>query len=120
MGTGNANSNAAGAVSAMAAMFFFSLNDVFIKFLSDAYPLHEVVLARSVIGMVAFLIFILPFTGGVKTLRTRRLEMHLLRGGCVVFAKTCFSWVWHLCLWLTLSLFCQPLVDHDCFCFFLT
>ena len=54
MGTGNANSNAAGAVSAMAAMFFFSLNDVFIKFLSDAYPLHEVVSARSVIGMVVF------------------------------------------------------------------
>ena len=88
--TGNVNSNAVGAVSAMAAMFFFSLNDVFIKFLSDAYPLHEVVLARSVIGMVVFLIFILPFTGGFKTLKTRRLEMHLLRGGCVVFANTCF------------------------------
>ena len=90
MGTSNVNSNAEGAVSAMAAMFFFSLNDVFIKFLSDAYPLHEVVLGRSVIGMVVFLFFILPFTGGFKTLRTRRLEMHLLRGGCVVFANTCF------------------------------
>lgn len=90
MGTDNVNLNAAGAVSAMAAMFFFSLNDVFIKFLSDAYPLHEVVLARSVIGMAVFFIFILPFTGGLKTLRTSRLEMHLLRGGCVVFANSCF------------------------------
>ncbi len=74
----------------MAAMLFFSLNDVFIKFLSDAYPLHEVVLARSVIGMITFFIFILPFTGGLKTLKTYRLEMHLLRGSCVVFANTCF------------------------------
>ena len=40
--------------------------------------------------MIIFLIFILAFTGGFKTLRTRRLEMHLLRGGCVVFANTCF------------------------------
>ena len=44
-----------------------SLNDVLIKFLSDAYPLHEVVLVRSVIGMMAFLIFILPFTGGLNS-----------------------------------------------------
>ena len=90
MEASNANSNAAGAVSAMAAMLFFSLNDVFIKLLSDAYPLHEVVLARSVIGMITFFIVILPFTGGFKTLRTHLLEMHLLRGGCVVFANTCF------------------------------
>ena len=62
MQASDATSNAAGAMSAMAAMMFFSLNDVLIKFLSDAYPLHEVVLVRSVIGMMAFLIFILPFT----------------------------------------------------------
>ncbi|MFZ8872969.1 MAG: DMT family transporter [Paracoccaceae bacterium] len=90
MQASDATSNAAGAMSAMAAMMFFSLNDVLIKFLSDAYPLHEVVLVRSVIGMMAFLIFILPFTGGLKTLKTRRIEMHLLRGACVVFANTCF------------------------------
>jgi hypothetical protein len=49
MQASDATSNAAGAMSAMAAMMFFSLNDVLIKFLSDAYPLHEVVLVRSVI-----------------------------------------------------------------------
>ena len=74
----------------MAAMFFFSLNDVFIKFLSYAHSPHEVVLARSIIGMFIFLIFILPFTGGFKTLKSHRLEMHFLRGGFVVFANTCF------------------------------
>ena len=72
----------------MAATFFFLLNYVFIKFLSDAYPLHEVALARSVIGMVVFSIFILPFTGGFKTLRTHCLEMHRPRGVCVVFANS--------------------------------
>ena len=74
----------------MAVMFFFSLHDMFIKFFSDAYPLHEVMLARSVIGMVVFSIFILPFTGGFKTLRTYCLQVHRPRVVCIVFANSCF------------------------------
>jgi len=86
----SANSNATGALCAMAAMFFFSLNDALIKSLSDAYPLHEVVVARSLIGMTTFLAIIMPFSGGWRVLKTSRLGMHLLRGACVVFANTFF------------------------------
>ena len=83
-------SNITGALCAMAAMLFFSLNDVLIKLLSGAYPLHEVVLARSLIGMTVFVILVMPLSGGFGVLRTQRLGMHLLRGVCVVFANTFF------------------------------
>ena len=90
METKSDNSNAMGALCAMTAMFFFSLNDVLIKMLSDAYPLHEVVMSRSLIGMMTFLGIIMPFSGGLRVLKTSRLGMHFLRGACVVFANTCF------------------------------
>ena len=86
----SSKSNATGALCAMLAMFFFSINDVLIKLLSDTYPLHEVVLVRSMIGMLTFAVLILPFSGGLKCLKTQRLGMHLFRGVCVVFANTCF------------------------------
>ena len=73
----SANSNATGSLSAMAAMFFFSLNDVLIKTLSDAYPLHEVVMARSLIGMTTFLVIIMPLSGEWRALKTSRVGMHL-------------------------------------------
>ena len=80
---------ALGAASAIIAVFCFSINDVVIKFVSGDYPLHEVVLVRSLVGLVALTAIIVPISGwGV--LRTRRLGMHLLRGGCVVFANMCF------------------------------
>ena len=90
MQTTSANSNVTGAFCAMAAMFFFSLNDVLIKILSDIYPLHEIVMARSLIGMMTFLVIIMPLSGGLRVLKTSRLGMHFLRGACVVFANTCF------------------------------
>ena len=54
MQANSARTNLIGALCAIGAMFCFSLNDVAIKLLSDAYPLHEVVLVRTVIGMAVF------------------------------------------------------------------
>lgn len=79
-----------GAFWAMGAVFLFSLNDVLIKFLSGDYPLHEVILIRSLIGMCIVLGVVVPLSGGVRVLRTRRLGMHMLRGLCVVFSNVCF------------------------------
>ncbi|QIE46594.1 DMT family transporter [Pseudohalocynthiibacter aestuariivivens] len=79
--------NSIGALFALAAMVCFSFNDMGIKFLSDHYALHQVVLYRSVVGMVFFLCFIMPFNGGFSLIRTRRLRAHLLRGSFVVFAN---------------------------------
>ena len=84
------SANLTGALCAMAAAVFFSFNDMAIKFVSDDYALHLVVLVRSVIGMFVCLVLIMPFSGGWRIIKTKRLGMHILRGCCVVFANICF------------------------------
>jgi len=60
----NLRPNQVGAISALIAVFFFSVNDAAIKFLSGGYALHEVVLIRSVIGLIIILAIIAPLTDG--------------------------------------------------------
>ncbi|EHI49924.1 DMT(drug/metabolite transporter) superfamily permease [SAR116 cluster alpha proteobacterium HIMB100] len=79
-----------GALCASAAVVCFSLNDVSIKFISGDYALHQIVLFRSVIGLGLLIGLLVPFSGGLPSLRTNRLGLHLLRGLCVVFANLCF------------------------------
>jgi drug/metabolite transporter (DMT)-like permease len=83
-------SNLAGVLAALGASFVFSINDAAIKFLADDYALHQVVLMRSVVGMVLILAVIVPWEGGYHLLRTRRLGVHLLRGACLVVANMAF------------------------------
>lgn len=80
----------AGAAWATGAVVLFSVNDMLIKFLSGEYALHEVVLIRSLVGMCVVLGLIVPLSGGLPALRTRRLGIHIVRGLCVVFANLCF------------------------------
>ena len=82
--------NLLGISSAIGASFFFSFNDMAIKFVSDDYALHQVVLIRSLIGMVVLLAIIVPLEGGLSVLRTSRLPMHIMRGLCVVVANMTF------------------------------
>ena len=42
-------------------------------------------LLSALVGMVFLLAVLVPFTGGVAALRTRRLGMHVVRALCVVF-----------------------------------
>ena len=83
-------SNLTGASFALLAAMFFSINDVAIKFLSDGYALHQVVLIRACVALVAFAVLILPFREqyGTVVFRTRRPGAHALRGVCIVFANT--------------------------------
>lgn len=85
-----ARNNLVGVACAIAAGLFFSVNDVTIKFMSGDYALHQIVLFRSLIGMVVTLAVLIPLEGGFHLLRTRRLGAHLVRGACVVFANICF------------------------------
>ncbi len=75
---------------AMVAVFFFSLNDAFIKFLSADHALHQIVLVRSGIGLLILMAIFIPFHGTFSVLKTRRLGMHLLRGLAVVFSNLTF------------------------------
>ncbi len=79
-----------GIASALGASCFFSINDTAIKFLSGGYALHEIVLIRSLIGLSVMMAIVLPSRGGLAAFRTRRLGMHLVRGGFVVTANLCF------------------------------
>ncbi len=78
------------AVCAMLAVFFFSLNDALIKLLSGDYALHQIVLIRSLIGLLILMTIFIPFHGSFAVLKTQRLGMHILRGLAVVFANLTF------------------------------
>jgi len=82
--------NLAGALCALTAAVFFSVNDMAIKVLSGDYALHQVVLIRSLIGMTLWALLIMPFSGGWQVVKTKRPVMHFIRGFCVVFANMCF------------------------------
>lgn len=70
-------------------MSTMSLMDAIIKLLSDSYPLHEIVMVRSVISIVLTL-FIIHFEGGLGLLRTSRPFMHMARGLLIAIANMTF------------------------------
>ncbi len=82
------NNNLAGALCALAAAFCFSFNDMAVKFVSGDYALHQVVLIRTAVGLVTFLLVIMPFCGGWHVMRTRRPGLLFLRGICLVTANS--------------------------------
>lgn len=71
------------------AMLCISINDMLIKLLSSAYPLHQMVFVRSAIGIVLSFA-ILHFEGGLAILRTDRPWLHAVRGLCVVCSNIAF------------------------------
>ena len=84
------NPSMIGAASAFVAVLFFSVNDMAIKFLSGGYPLHEVILIRSVVALAVLFLVIFPFSGGVAAIRTNRFWLHMLRASFVVFSNITF------------------------------
>lgn len=85
-----ANPTLLGFCSALVAVLCFSTNDVLIKFLSGDYALHQVVMIRSLVGLVFLLAVFLPIDGGFAALKTKRLPLHILRGLMVVTANLTF------------------------------
>lgn len=67
-------------------VFCISINDMMIKQLSGAYPLHQIVFARSGIGIM-FSLMIVQYEGGLGILRTAQPWMHVLRGLMIVIAN---------------------------------
>ena len=79
-----------GIICAVIASISFSINDASIKFISGAYPLHEVVTFRAGISLIISLAILVPMEGGYRRLRTSKLPLHLLRGLLVVGANSFF------------------------------
>lgn len=78
-----------GIVILVIAMVGISINDMLIKFLSDEYPLHQMVATRSAIGLL-FTIMIVKYEGGWAILRPKRPWLHVVRGLMIVFANMAY------------------------------
>ncbi len=78
-----------GVVCVLAGISIFSLQDVFIKYLSDGYSVFQIVFVRSLVA-VWLVMLIARYQGGLSSLRTRRPWAHLLRAGGMLGAYTCF------------------------------
>ncbi|MDK3017268.1 DMT family transporter [Pseudodonghicola flavimaris] len=76
----------AGILFILVGVLGISVNDVLIKLLSGGYPLHQVVLTRSLIGLV-FILFMVRIEGGWSILKTRQPILHAMRGLLVVFSN---------------------------------
>ena len=72
-----------------AATVFLTANDSMIKWLSPYYPLHEIVLIRSLVA-ISITLFIVRLEGGLRILRTRRPVLHFIRGFLIVLANMAF------------------------------
>lgn len=79
-----------GALCALGAAAGFTLNDMAVKALSPDMALHQVILFRSLIALALVTLLIMPLTGGLGQVRTRRPLIHLARGAMVVMANVCF------------------------------
>ena len=84
------NQNLLGVLCVTLAGALFSCNDVAIKWLSSDYPLHQIILFRSLFGLIFTVSFLVPLQGGLKILKTNVLSYHIVRGFLVFFANLLF------------------------------
>ena len=82
-------SSTAGILFILIGMTAISLNDVLIKQLSGAYPLHQLVFTRSFIGIFVSIV-LLQVEGGWSLLKTSTPGLHLLRAFMVVLSNMSF------------------------------
>jgi S-adenosylmethionine uptake transporter len=78
-----------GASYLTAGVFIFSFQDVIIKWISDKYPVHEIVLIRSCFAIIPIL-FIAHLEGGLHLLRTNHFVRHTIRSFLFFGAYICF------------------------------
>lgn len=84
------NAAVIGISCAVAGSMALSLNDLFIKHLSDAYALHQVILVRSLVGISFILGFTLVTGLGLAHLRTARPWAHLIRASIVMVSNVTY------------------------------
>ncbi len=65
----------------------FSIQDVVVKSLSGAYPVHELVFVRAVVALLPLMLLV-HWQGGIAALHTKRPWFHALRGSCAFLAYT--------------------------------
>ena len=79
----------AGAFALSAGVLVFSLQDVIIKWIAGGYPIHQVMVLRSLVALPLLLV-IVRFEAGLPALRARRPGMLALRGLILLVCYTSF------------------------------
>lgn len=72
-----------------AGIFVFSLQDVVVKSVSGVYPVHEVIVIRSV-AAIPFLFVLVWQAGGLRATRSPRAGALLLRSVLMLMAYTTY------------------------------
>ena len=84
------SSTALGILCILGRALALSVSDMSVKFLSGGYPLHEVILIRSLIGISFVLGVILVTRTGFGQLRRRRAGAHLIRVGFILLSNVTY------------------------------
>ncbi len=78
-----------GILCVVCAWILIAFQDSMLKWLSDKYPLHEIVFFRSFIAMTLTLV-IIYFEAGFKSIRTPFWRVHVMRGLLLVISNMTF------------------------------
>ena len=90
MAVGEKHSNQLlGIICVLIGISSMTMMDAVIKWLSGAYPLHEIVLVRTIISLGLTLVMV-HFEGGLGLLNTSRPGLHIVRGLMVAVANMSF------------------------------
>jgi len=79
-----------GILCLVGGVFFGTVLDVAIKFLSGGYPLHEIILIRTLVAIAVLIGVVLFRDGHFGQFRTRRPGAHLVRTLVVLGSNVCF------------------------------
>jgi S-adenosylmethionine uptake transporter len=83
------NAQALGVVCIVGAMLAISVQDTIVKSVSGLYPLHELMLGRSLVAFALTLV-LLRLEGGIVLLKTPYWHLHLFRGLLIFTANMCY------------------------------
>ena len=78
--------NRAGIVAIVVGMTLITVNDTLVKGLSGGYPLHQIIMARALIGAL-ILAVVVALMGGVRLLRIRQPVLHAVRALLIVLER---------------------------------
>ena len=80
---------ALGVLSLTAGIAVFSVQDVIIKLISGAYPVHQAMTIRSLVAL-PLLLGLVAWNGGIETLASKRAPLLLVRGTIMFSAYTSY------------------------------
>jgi drug/metabolite transporter (DMT)-like permease len=79
-----------GILCMIGGVFFGTVLDVAIKYLSGGYPLHQIILIRTLVAIAILVAIVLRQDGDFRQFLTRRPLAHLIRTLTVLVSNVCF------------------------------